>query len=171
MAQITLRQLRREDLATYKALRLAALRDHPEAFGSAYEDVQDQTDEVWLERLRGFVGDKDAIAYLALHDDVPAGILTVIRDAGSKVNHYAAIYGVYVRPESRGHGIGERMVHEALDWCRREGIRNARLTVTTTNAAAIRCYVRCGFAVCGVAPEVVRVGDVYHDELVLWRRV
>ena len=45
------------------------------------------------------------------------------------------------------------------------------MSKVTGVSEAIRCYRRCGFRVCGVQPEVIRVGDVYHDELLMWRRV
>lgn len=171
MATIAVRQLRRDDLPIYKSLRFAALRDHPESFGSAYEDVKNATDNEWLARIGPSLDGDNAIMFLADDEDAPAGILTVVRDGGSKVDHNANIYGVYVRPESRGKGVAERLVNEAIAWCRAKGIRIVRLTAVTSNAAAIRCYARCGFTICGVAPEVIRVGDLYHDELFMWRRV
>src|SRR4051812_35482170 len=102
MPFIQLRPFRRDDIAIYKSLRLAALRDHPECFGSAYEDVKDRTDAQWLEQMKNVFDGDNAIMFLATDDGQPAGMLNVVRDAGAKVDHYAAIYGVYVRPESRG---------------------------------------------------------------------
>ena len=40
-----------------------------------------------------------------------------------------------------------------------------------SNAPAIRCYQRCGFIVYGLSPEEIRVGEAYHDELLMFRRV
>ena len=63
------------------------------------------------------------------------------------------------------------MIGEAIGWCAGVGVRIVRLTVTAGNAAAMGCYLRCGFEVCGVQPEVIRVGEVYYDEVLMWRRV
>ena len=50
------------------------------------------------------------------------------------------------------------------------GVRILRLSVTTSNVWAIRCYERCGFIAYGIQPEVIRVGPQYHDELMMWPR-
>ncbi len=42
MEQLKIRQLTAEDATLYKALRLEALRNHPEAFGSDYEAEKDR---------------------------------------------------------------------------------------------------------------------------------
>ena len=50
-----------------------------------------------------------------------------------------------VAPDARRSGLGRRLVHEALEFCRGAGYRSVYLwTVTDLNAAA-RLYVRAGF--------------------------
>ena len=63
------------------------------------------------------------------------------------------------------------MIVELLNWCRSNEVRIARLTVAATNAPAIRCYFRCGFSIYGISPEEIRIGDKFHDEMLMWRRV
>jgi len=63
------------------------------------------------------------------------------------------------------------MIAEALNWCRSNEMRIARLTVVTCNGPAIRSYLRCGFAIHGVSPEEIRIGDKFYDEMLMWRRV
>src|SRR3712207_8126544 len=51
-----------------------------------------------------------------------------------------------------------------ISWCAAAEVRLVRLAVATGNVPAIRCYLRCGFQVCGVQPEAIRLGDTYRSE-------
>jgi len=47
------------------------------------------------------------------------------------------------------------------------GLRVVRLGVVTSNASAIRLYLRHGFTVYGVEREALVVDGVSHDELLM----
>jgi RimJ/RimL family protein N-acetyltransferase len=168
---IEIRPIRATDLAAYKALRLEALRAHPEAYGSDFSEQVDEPDSVWRGRIQSSL-DGDA-AHIVVADAAGelAGMAGVFRDAGLKTRHSAILVAVYVAPRWRGRRLADAIVRRALAWCASADVRILRLAVATTNVPAIRCYQRCGFHVCGVQPEVIRVGDTYHDELLMWRRV
>ena len=168
---VIIRPLAESDFAAFKKLRLTALHDHPEAFGSAYEDWIDADDKKWSPRLRDGVSGERGKTFVAEEAGELVGNAGVFRDEGMKVCHSATLWGVYVSPNRRGSRIAERLVQANLDWCRNLGLRIVKLSATTTNAAAIRCYQRCGFAVYGIDPQVIRVGDQYFDEVLMWRRV
>jgi RimJ/RimL family protein N-acetyltransferase len=167
---IEIRSIRADDAAAFKALRLEALQTHPEAFGSDYHENLSAPESMWRERMQPSF-DNTGMIFLADAGHDLAGMSGVVREKGAKVNHSAFIWGVYVRPTYRGQGVGERLIRAAIKWCAQENLRYARLTVVTTNLSAIRCYKRCGFEEAGVDPEVIRVGQTYHDELHMWRRI
>ena len=52
---------------------------------------------------------------------------------------------VYVRPECRGQGWGEKLVAHAEAWMRVLGVEKSSLDVTVTNDAAVSLYQRCGY--------------------------
>lgn len=168
---IQIRPVRESDLAAYRALRLEALQSHPEAFGSDHAEQAADPESVWANRIQGSIEGQSARILMADAGSELAGMMAVFRDSGAKLRHSVSIVSVFVRPPWRGRRLADQMLHEALAWCRSVQIRIARLTVVTTNAAAIRCYERCGFQPCGIQHEVIRVGDTYHDELLMWRRV
>jgi len=56
---------------------------------------------------------------------------------------HAYITNVYVRPGTRGAGVGERLVATALDWCRSHGVDSVILWPT---ARSRTLYARHGFA-------------------------
>jgi ribosomal protein S18 acetylase RimI-like enzyme len=169
--EIKIRAIQETDLPAYKALRLEALRLHPKAFGSDYSEQVDAPDSTWMGRIRSSMEGKASRIILAEAAGELAGMVVVYRDDGVKTRHSAHLVSVYVRPAWRGRRLAEGMIHEVLAWCAAVEVRILRLTVVTSNVLAIRCYQRCGFHVCGVQPEVIHVGDVYHDELLMWRRV
>jgi ribosomal protein S18 acetylase RimI-like enzyme len=143
---------------------------HPEAFGSDYHESLAAPESFWRERMQPSFDNTGRIL-LADAGEQLAAMTGVLRDKGAKVEHSAFIWGVYVRPAFRGQGLGERMIRSAIEWCEETKLRIVRLTVVTSNQAAIRCYKRGGFEEVGVQPEVIRVGDTYHDELLMVRRI
>ncbi len=167
---ISVRGIRESDLAAYKALRLEALRDHPESFGTDYEEDLAQPQAVWVERVRKAVEDPDSRIVVADADGELAGMTGVFRSHGVKNRHAAHIWGVYVQPKYRGRRLVDQMIEEVLNWCRSREVRIVRLSATCVSPAA-RCYQRCGFQVYGVSPEEIRIGERYYDELLMWRRV
>ena len=50
-----------------------------------------------------------------------------------------------VHPARRGHGIGERLVHEALSGAQAAGCSRVTLLTDATNSSAMRFYLRAGF--------------------------
>jgi GNAT superfamily N-acetyltransferase len=168
---ISIRFITESEVEAYKALRLEALREHPEAYGTDYDEDAAQPDSVWRDRVGKAAGDPSGSIVLADAGGELAGMVGVWRGSGIKTRHEATIWGVYVRAKYRGQKLTDRMINEALGWCRGGNVRIVRLTVVTCNTAAICSYQRCGFLVCGVSPEEIKVGDRYYDELLMWRRV
>ena len=56
------------------------------------------------------------------------------------------VLGLGVARERRGEGLGRRLMLEILRQLRSDGVREVRLTVDPTNAAAIALYKSSGFA-------------------------
>ncbi len=137
-----IRSVRLSDLAAFKELRLESLREHPEAFGAAYEDESLMSDAAWSERLAKSIDSLSAAVFVAEEDGRLCGMTGVWVNAGAKQNHSGGIWGVYVRPQFRGQKLADRLMNEALAWCRSRKLRLVRLTVVAGNPSAIRCYAR-----------------------------
>jgi ribosomal protein S18 acetylase RimI-like enzyme len=169
---IIIRPARAEDLAAYRELRLEALRAHPDAFGSDHDEQAAEPESAWAQRIaRSVEGRTGRLLLVEAAGGELAGMAAVYLDGGVKTRHVADLVSVYVRPGFRGRRLGDALIGEALAWCATAGVRIVRLGVGTGNARAIRCYRRCGFQVCGVQPEAIRLGAVYFDEFQMWRRV
>lgn len=172
-APFTFRPTRTSDLTAYRELRLEALRLHPEAFGSDYETCLAWPEERWRERVEQGAGGEHGITYVAeaAQNGSLVGMTGVFREDAVKTRHAGLIVGVYVQKAGRGRGVADALLGACLDWARERGLRCVKLAVVTTNAPAIRLYVRHGFSVYGVEPEAIFTGGVFYDELLMVRRL
>ena len=168
---VSIRPVVEADVAAFRDLRLGALQAHPEAFESDYESNLAQPPEFWQERVRRNTGSDMSIIYVASTGEALVGMTGIYRPESVKARHSALIWGVYVRPVWRGQGVADALMMACLDWARQNGVRIVKLGVATNNIAAIRRYLRCGFTVYGVEPEVIQWQGVYYDELLMIRKL
>ena len=119
-------------------IRLAALRESPDAFLATYERQKGYTEYRWrVEFDRG--------CWFAAFDDAgPVCLLGVTRDPRIPADARYLEY-VWVAPRQRGHGVALAMLTGILDRLRVAGLRTAFLWVLDGNDAAMRLYKRAGF--------------------------
>jgi RimJ/RimL family protein N-acetyltransferase len=153
----------------FRALRLEALRSHPDVFSSDFAVNAQQPLEFWLGRLRTPVNAGQL--FFAEHNTALIGMTGIRRGDSPKTRHSAMIWGVYVQPEWRGQHVAEGLLNEGLAWARQQAVKIVKLAVVSTNAAAIRCYARCGFTVYGLEPQALEFDGVLYDELLMSRLV
>ena len=60
-------------------------------------------------------------------------------------NHHAYLGFMYVKPEYRGKGVGQKIMEGLMQWSRSKGIRQVRLDVYHDNIPAVRAYEKAGF--------------------------
>jgi len=160
-----IRELTDADAESYRALRLRALREDPEGFGTTYAEAVTRPLEHTASRLRT-TAESDADVTLGAFDhDTLIGIVTLIREDGVKDRHKAMIFAMYVAAEERGHGVGRALMDAAITHARRvEGLEQLHLAAVTTNAPARRLYLSLGFVPYGVESHALKQGDRYWDE-------
>ena len=155
----TIRALAAPDLPAFRSLRLDALRLHPRAYGSAYEEeIRYTLDDLaarWPVRpgvmLGGFIADR-LVGFAGLQ--VPPKI---------KERHKGFIYTVYVDQSFRGRGLAVGLVEAAIATARQAGLRFVWLTVAVGNDAR-RIYDRLGFRTFGIEPRGLLVDGEFVDE-------
>ena len=156
-----IRLLAPSDAAAYRALRLRALREHPEAFTSSYEE-----DVVHpLQAAQARLGSPGQSFWGAFRGRELYGMVGVERETRAKNRHKAKVAGMYVAPELAGQGVGRQLLDALIAHCRREGLVSLVLTVTEGNEQARRLYEGVGFRVFGVEPLAIRIGDRYLSKI------
>jgi GNAT superfamily N-acetyltransferase len=154
-----------EHAATFRELRLEGFARQPRAFRFAPEDEASMPPEAAARRLEEahVVG---GFAEGALH-----GVAGFSRTAGAKLSHKGLLWGMYVRDAARGTGLADAIMRGILEHARTE-VETVLLTVVADNGRARRFYERWGFAVYGVEPRAVRLGDGdYLDEVLMAKRL
>ena len=136
-----------------RALRLRALADSPDAFGSTLERETGQPEDEW----RAFWLDRPGTVALVA-DDRGALVGSAFGWPSQDDPQTAGLFGMWVAPAVRRHGIGAALVRGVIDWARAAGFRRLELGVTISNAEAMAFYRDLGFADTGER-DVLREGS------------
>ncbi|MFC4778948.1 GNAT family N-acetyltransferase [Paenibacillus sp. GCM10023252] len=160
---MNIRILQESDAASYQQLRLSALQNSPEAFGSTYEREAAFCMETVAERVKP----TPAKFVLGAFDDKMTllGIVSFVRETGMKTAHKANIYGMYVAEEAQGKGIGRLLMMKLIELAQEySGVEQLNLTVVSDNEPAKRLYGSLGFEVYGVERHALKYDGQYNDE-------
>ena len=155
-----IRPLRPDDLPLYRPLRLQALRDHPSAFGSDYEEEQSGD-------LSRMIGAPPSVTLGGFADGTLVGTAGLLVANRVKQRHKGHISAVYVAPAWRRSGLARGLIDQLVAQARADGLSVLTLSVTVGNEAARRLYQRVGFTVYGVEPRSLRIGDGLLDEALM----
>jgi RimJ/RimL family protein N-acetyltransferase len=148
------------DVALYRTVRLEALREHPDAFGSAFEAEQAQPLSWFAERL------ETSTILGAFRGAELAGIAGFAIQQGHKRRHKGMLWGMYVRAHARQAGQGRRLIEAILDIAR-PSVELIQLTVVSENVQARRLYARLGFVEYGHERHALKHGGRYYDEILM----
>ena len=162
MDEPVVRLLTPQDVAQYRKVRLRALTEHPEAFGSSAEEFEQQPLEEVAKRLSA-PSDTYSLFGAFLAGEL-VGLIAFGRNSGLKVRHRGGIYHMYVAAEVRGRGLGWLLLEHAVDYARQlPDVEEITLAVTVGNDAACRLYERFGFVFSHRDPRYIKVDDRYYD--------
>jgi ribosomal protein S18 acetylase RimI-like enzyme len=152
-----------------RALRLRALADDPTAFGASYADGLALPDAHWQERLAMAASEERSWYRFARAGDRLVGMIGAFLDEDAAAGDVAAIVAVYVAPEVRGRGVGQRLLAHILDILQASRrVRRVHLDVNAAQTAAQRLYRSAGFRETGRAVRVL--GDGHPHEVLLMER-
>jgi len=146
-----LRRLGPDDWETYREIRLAALADSPDAFGSTLERERELGEDDWRRRLTGPV--------YVVEDPRPVAVGGIFDNAGTP-----HVWGMWTHPEHRGRGHARRILDALIP----PGTP-AQLDVNITNGGARVAYERYGFVGTDEV-EPLRPGSDQQIELMVLRR-
>ncbi|KXG86758.1 GNAT family N-acetyltransferase [Agrobacterium bohemicum] len=160
--QFAINKLSGADAADYRDLRLEGLFNNPESFGASLDDESLLSVEDFAQRLNGG----------AVFGARRAGTGALIGAVGlriptaSKTKHKGAIWGMYVRPDMRGSGIGAALIKHVLDYAG-PIVEEVTIVVGASNVAAYNLYLKMGFEQYGFEKRALKIGQSYHDEVLM----
>lgn len=137
MSSLEVRQLAPQEWRIFRELRLRALRDAPEAFGTTAAEAQSWGPDQWRQRLG------TRVAFVALDGEATIGLACGIP---AERPDEAELISMWVDPTSRRQGAGRRLVDAVAGWAASEGFRTLRLWVARRNPDAASFYSSLSFA-------------------------
>ena len=142
---ITLGPITLQNALIFKAVRLRALRDTPNAFGSTYAKESQLTNADWIKRAAQWSGERSA-GFLAMDGGTGCGIAGSFLDQDDATR--AHLVSMWTAPTHQ-RGIGRPLVNAVLEWARLRRARTLQLMVTSNNEPAILFYHHLGLTLTG----------------------
>ncbi len=166
MSVLAIRRLAPADAPAYRVLRLRALREHPEAFTSSFEEESAKPLDWSEQRLIASPQRPHDVFLGAFLGDTLVGMVGLQGRYRPKERHNATVVGMYVAPQAGGQGIGRALMRDLLlqaTAC--EGLEQLDLTVTAGSDRAQGLYAHCGFTVVGILQRAIKLHGQYHDKV------
>lgn len=159
---MTIRRLTTDDAPAYRELRLRALREHPQAFSSDWEEASARP----LEESREWLAAVGVLFWGALDEGgAMVGMVGLECASRAKERHKGKVVAMYVSREAAGRGVGRELLQALVLHARSIGLTDLVLTVTEGNASALRLYREAGFAAFGTEPRAIVVQGHPHAKV------
>ena len=152
----SIRRLGGHEWPAYRDLRLRALGESPDAFGSTLEQERERPDVEWAARVSSSASSELDLPLVVVEEAQVIGLAwgKILASALDT----AHVFQMWVAPECRGQGQGAELLATIIGWSREANARRVVLSVAFGNSPAQRLYARAGFKALG-DPESIRPGS------------
>ena len=156
-----------DDTQKVRDLRLKALKNDPQAFGTSYDKEVALTQEEWDEKFLRTQGDNPSeFLFLAIIENEIVGMV----GAFLKENIWM-IKAMYVDPKVRGRGIGKQLLSAIIERITsKSNSREIRLFVNTLQAPAVELYKGMGFKIIETLKNQVMGDGKTYDEFLMGKK-
>ncbi len=161
---LAIRRLVEAEASAFMAMRVAAIVENPQFFGSPAAEEEAAGVAEFAARIRG--KQEGEAVFGAFRGETLVGIAGMSRPASGTMKHRGTLWGVHVVPGERGGEAAERLVRAVIEHARRH-VDLLTGHVTVGNARARRFYERLGFDFSGVECKIFKVGDRHYDQEIL----
>jgi RimJ/RimL family protein N-acetyltransferase len=147
--EAVVRWIRPDEVEVYRAFRLRALADAPDAFSDSYALAIARPPEFWHERVANTSAGVDSVLKVAADaaTDTWLGMTGCYVD--DPTGSSAMVVSVWVEPAARRRRLARRLVDAVVGWARERGVHTLRLWVVANNERAQRVYMAAGFTPTG----------------------
>jgi len=162
--QVLIHRVVEDDWRLMQEVRLRALREDPDVFGSSLPREERFRESHWRMRTRS------SPSWIALDDTgTGRGIVGMIQEPGSPDDDRHVV-SLWVAPEVRRRGIGWTLLDTVRQAATEDGARTLSLWVVDENHPAVDLYVRAGFTRTGERHEGQRDPSQVEERYVLQLR-
>ncbi|OKH52711.1 GNAT family N-acetyltransferase [Calothrix sp. HK-06] len=155
-----IKTLTKHDGEDYHQIRLEALYNNPDSYGTTYQEeatktIDDFRDKIPVDNnfILGCYDDKKIIGIIAFH-----------QESRIKTKHKAYIRSMYVKLEYRRQGIGELLLTELIVKAKATNeIEILLLDVVTSNVPAKQLYLSFGFKIYGIEKMAYKFNNQYQN--------
>jgi len=150
---LQIRILSEADAGELFRLRQGALLESPLAFLASPEDDLASSEAA----VRALLQPQRESVVFGAHTRELVGMLGLSRANQRKAAHKTRLWGMFVLPPFRRHGVGMQLLDAAIRYARSlDGVASVHLSVSESASAAIHLYERAGFETWGIEPDAVR---------------
>ncbi len=153
-----------KDWKKLKDLRLEALREDGDAFGSSYAESAAHSDDEWKQKLANLKNPTVVVC----DEGQAIGMAGAYQEKGVNLKHIAYIWGVYLRKSYRGKGVSIKLMEALLvEIAKNTEIEKINLNVNTGRLSAVKLYKKLGFKIAGTLHKEMKFKGKYIDEHVM----
>jgi len=142
-----IRQAGDRDIQAVARLQLKLMEEHVQA-GDHYLAIAPGASGKWVRYIKKMLRQGKSILLVAEDNEKIVGyIFGYIKDGPPIFREKCAGYisDMYVLPTLRKRGVGQQLLHQALDFFRAAGLEACELHASVWNAGALEFYRRLGF--------------------------
>ena len=144
---LIVRAITADDWSDYRKVRINALKESPQAFGSTWQQEVELPDEDWLARATASESGQFGRGFFAAHSNKICGLAwCLLSDTDPPIAH---VYSMWTSPAVRGQGAGRALLQQCMAWAREKGACSLVLSVAKVQAPAIHLYRSHGFYTAG----------------------
>lgn len=140
MAASQVRRVVKDEWQELRRVRLAAMSDAPDAFGSSYERELAFDEAGWRERIAR------SPWWLAWAEGGAVGVIAAFIAAPDEKPGDRHVVSMWVAPPARGAGVADALMAELVSWAIGDGASTLSLWVVEENERAKAFYRRHGFS-------------------------
>lgn len=151
---IIVKRLNEKDWLLLKRIRLAALINDPDVFGSSYEEEASKTEAHWRDQLT----EMNSAIFGVFDGESCVGMtgVSIYRDDPS--GKTAILWGSWLEPEFRGKGLSKLLYEPRMEWARNHpACEKIIVSHRASNQASKRANQKFGFTF------TKKVNKQWHD--------
>jgi len=156
-----IKQLGKNDWREWKEIRLEALKKSPDGFVSSFEEENKTPDNMWAEQL------ENSIKFGYFINDEIVGCSGLLIEKATKISHTGSLFGMYVKDDFRGSGVGFTLVNFVKNYAKENHIKHLYLGCNAENRGAVKLYKKCGFKIYGTRPDYTKIDNKFYDDLIM----